>query len=225
MNYLIIKRLIDIISSLLLILILLPLGMVLGIAIKLDSPGGVIFAQNRLGRHGKVFSIYKFRSMNVGAEKGGVYETVGDPRVTVIGRLMRRTSIDELPQLINILKGDMSIIGPRPTLTYHPWPIEQYTPAQLQRFQVRPGITGLAQISGRKNLPWDKRIELDVWYVRNLSFILDIKIIFYTIIKIVTNEDNVSLVDTVDTRSRSGDSNPIKIIDDLAASKDECGAD
>lgn len=131
--------------------------------------------------------------MCVGAEKEGVYETKGDMRVTKVGRIIRKTSIDELPQFVNIIKGDMSIIGPRPTLTYHPWPLEEYTHEQRKRFNVRPGVTGWAQINGRKDVPWDKRIEYDMWYVDNLSFELDFKIFFKTVIKVLTMQDNINV--------------------------------
>ena len=124
------------------------------------------------------------------AEKGGVYSGKGDARVTKVGRFIRATSIDELPQLVNILKGDMSLIGPRPPLTYHPWPIEEYTDEQKRMFEVRPGITGWAQVHGRKEVEWHERIRLNIWYVDHLSFWLDLKVFFMTIFKVATNADN-----------------------------------
>jgi undecaprenyl phosphate N,N'-diacetylbacillosamine 1-phosphate transferase len=196
MIYKYIKRLLDVVLSLIGLIILLPIMLITTIAIKLESKGPVIFQQDRLGLNGQVFKIYKFRSMCVGAEKDGVYETKGDMRVTKVGRIIRKTSIDELPQFVNIIKGDMSIIGPRPTLTYHPWPIEKYTHEQRKRFNVRPGVTGWAQINGRKDVPWDKRIEYDVWYVDNLSFGLDFKIFFKTVIKVLTMQDNINVGET-----------------------------
>lgn len=170
----------------------------MGLIIKIDSPGPAIFKQERLGLNGKVFNIYKFRSMCQGAEKKGtgVYSLKGDPRVTKVGRFIRATSIDELPQLINILKGEMSFIGPRPTLTYHPWKLEEYTDEQMKRFKVRPGVTGLAQINGRKDISWDKRIIYDVNYVENLSFMLDLKILLKTIVKVFKMSDNVNTYET-----------------------------
>lgn len=170
----------------------------MGLIIKIDSPGPAIFKQERLGLNGKVFNIYKFRSMCQGAEKKGtgVYSLKGDPRVTKVGRFIRATSIDELPQLINILKGEMSFIGPRPTLTYHPWKLEEYTDEQIKRFKVRPGVTGLAQINGRKDIPWDERIIYDVNYVENLSFMLDLKILLKTIVKVFKMSDNVNTYET-----------------------------
>jgi undecaprenyl phosphate N,N'-diacetylbacillosamine 1-phosphate transferase len=196
MIYKFIKRLLDVILSVIGLIILSPILLITAIAIKLESKGSVIFQQDRLGFNGQAFKIYKFRSMCVGAEKDGVYETKGDMRVTKVGRIIRKTSIDELPQFVNIIKGDMSIIGPRPTLTYHPWPIENYTHEQRKRFNVRPGVTGWAQINGRKDVLWDKRIEYDVWYVDNLSFGLDLKIFIKTVIKVLTMQDNINVGET-----------------------------
>jgi undecaprenyl phosphate N,N'-diacetylbacillosamine 1-phosphate transferase len=196
MIYKYIKRLLDVVLSVIGLIIISPILLITAIAIKLESKGPVIFQQDRLGLNGQAFKIYKFRSMCVGAEKDGVYETKGDMRVTKVGRIIRKTSIDELPQFVNIIKGDMSIIGPRPTLTYHPWPIEKYTHEQRKRFNVRPGVTGWAQINGRKDVPWDKRIEYDVWYVDNLSFGLDFKIFFKTVIKVLTMQDNINVGET-----------------------------
>lgn len=193
------KRFIDVTLSLIGLIIASPILLIIAIAIKLESKGPVVFKQERLGLNGKVFNIYKFRSMCVNAEKtgSGVYSGKGDPRVTKVGRFLRATSADELMQLVNILKGDMSIIGPRPPLTYHPWNIEEYTEFQLHMFDVRPGITGWAQVNGRKEVEWHKRIELNVWYVENLSFLLDLKIFFMTIFKVFVNADNVNTGETV----------------------------
>lgn len=169
------------------------------IAIKLEDPNGpVLFKQDRLGLNGRIFKIYKFRSMVVNAEKKGtgVYSFKDDPRVTKVGRFIRKTSIDELPQLFNIIKGEMSIIGPRPTLTYHPWALDKYTNEQKKRFDVRPGVTGWAQINGRKDVPWKERIKYDIEYVDNLSFTFDIKIFLKTIIKVLTMQDNVNVEET-----------------------------
>ena len=193
-----IKRGLDIIFSLVLLIIGGIFLLIVGLIIKIDSPGPAIFKQERLGLNGKVFNIYKFRSMCQGAEKKGtgVYSLKGDPRVTKVGRFIRATSIDELPQLINILKGEMSFIGPRPTLTYHPWKLEEYTDEQIKRFKVRPGVTGLAQINGRKDIPWDERLIYDVNYVENLSFMLDLKILLKTIVKVFKMSDNVNTYET-----------------------------
>lgn len=200
--YLVIKRILDFIFSLLGIIILSPILLITAIAIKLESKGPIIFKQKRIGKDGEVFNIYKFRSMVVGAEKigTGVYSKKGDTRVTKVGRFIRMTSIDELPQLVNILKGEMSIIGPRPVLTYHPWKYEEYTKEQLKRFKVKPGITGWAQIHGRKNVEWNERIKLDVYYVENISFKLDVKIFFKTIVQVLSMKDNANRNETAKTK-------------------------
>jgi undecaprenyl phosphate N,N'-diacetylbacillosamine 1-phosphate transferase len=191
-----IKRTFDVLISALGIILLSPVLVVTAIAIKAESRGPVLFRQDRIGRNGKIFKMIKFRSMCIGAEKGGVYSTKNDFRVTRVGRLIRATSIDELPQFINILKGDMSLIGPRPTLTYHPWPIEKYTLEQKKRFLVRPGVTGWAQVNGRKEIHWDHRLMLDVEYVNNLSFTFDMKIFLMTITKVLAMRDNVNIGET-----------------------------
>ncbi len=195
------KRVIDIILSVIGIIICLIPMIITAIAIKIDSPGPVLFRQKRIGYKGKVFEIYKFRSMCQGAEHTGtgVYSGADDMRVTRVGKIIRATSIDELPQLFNIIKGDMSFIGPRPPLTYHPWPIEEYTEEQLHMFDARPGITGWAQVNGRKGVEWHKRIELNCWYVNNISLWLDIKILFTTFFKVLKNEDNVNVGATLVT--------------------------
>lgn len=195
------KRVIDIVLSVIGIIICLIPMIITAIAIKIDSPGPVLFKQERLGLKGKVFRIYKFRSMCQGAEHTGtgVYSGADDMRVTRVGKIIRATSIDELPQLFNIIKGDMSFIGPRPPLTYHPWPIEEYTEEQLHMFDARPGITGWAQVNGRKGVEWHKRIELNCWYVDNISLWLDIKILFTTFFKVLKNEDNVNVGATLVT--------------------------
>lgn len=194
------KRFCDFTVSLLALIILSPLFAIVAIAIKAESKGPVIFKQERLGLGGKVFLIYKFRSMCVGAEHTGTgqYSFAGDPRVTKVGKILRATSIDELPQLINVIKGEMSIVGFRPPLTYHPWPIEEYTPFQKRMFLVRPGITGWAQVNGRKDVEWHERTRLNVYYVDNISLLLDIKIVFLTFINVLKNKDNVSTKATVD---------------------------
>ncbi len=194
------KRFLDILFSFLGLIILFPLLIIIAILVKITSKGPILFKQKRIGKNGKVFNIYKFRSMCVGAEqqKGGVYSDKNDKRVTKIGKFIRATSIDELPQMLNILKGDMSFIGPRPPLTYHPWKYEEYTKEQKKMFAVRPGITGWAQVNGRKEVEWHKRIELNVWYVEHLTFLLDMKILFMTIGKVFTNANNENVGETVD---------------------------
>lgn len=194
-----VKRIIDLLIAIpVLIVAAIPMAIV-ALAVKLDSPGPVLFKQDRLGKDGKVFKMLKFRSMCVGAEKtgSGVYSGKGDARVTRVGRIIRATSLDELPQLFNVLRGDMSLLGPRPPLTYHPWPLEQYTEEQRHMFDVRPGFSGWAQVHGRKEVEWHHRIELNVWYVRHVRFSLDAKIFFMTIFKVLANADNENSGETL----------------------------
>lgn len=207
-----VKRFLDVTASFLGLVLLSPLLLAVSILIKIDSRGPVIFRQKRIGRNGKVFEIYKFRSMCVGAEKtgSGVYSGKGDARVTRIGKILRATSIDELPQLLNILKGEMSFVGPRPPLTYHPWKYDEYTDFQKRMFEVRPGITGWAQVNGRKDVEWHKRIELNVWYVDHMSLLLDIKIMFMTAFKVLTNADNENSGATVNKSTEP--SNDAKVV-------------
>jgi len=193
-----VKRILDLIIALpVLIIALIPMGIV-AILIKFDSPGPFLFKQERLGKGGRVFTLYKFRSMCLNAERmgTGVYSGKGDSRVTRIGSFIRSTSIDELPQLINVIRGDMSLIGPRPPLTYHPWPLEQYSEEQRHMFDVRPGFSGWAQIHGRKEVEWNHRIELNVWYVRHCRFSLDLIIIIITIVKVLSRENNMNSDET-----------------------------
>ncbi len=195
----VVKRVIDFILALCGLIVLIIPMIIVAIAIKLESKGPVIFKQDRLGYKGKVYKMYKFRSMCVGAEKtgSGVYSDKNDARVTKVGKFIRATSIDELPQLVNVLKGDMALIGFRSPLTYHPWTWDRYTEEQKKMFNVRPGITGWAQVHGRKTVEWNKRIELNVWYAENVSFLLDLKILFMTVFKVLTNADNENVGETV----------------------------
>jgi lipopolysaccharide/colanic/teichoic acid biosynthesis glycosyltransferase len=149
------------------------------LAVKLQDGGPVLYRQQRVGKDGEEFELLKLRTMVVGAEKLGAGYAVdrGDPRITRAGRILRRLSIDELPQLWNVVRGDMSVIGPRPTLRYQ---VERYTPRQRRRLEVKPGITGWAQIHGRASLPWEDRIELDVWYVEHRSPMVDLRILART---------------------------------------------
>lgn len=191
------KRFFDIVLSVIgLIVAAIPMAIV-AIAIKWDSPGPVIFKQQRLGRYGKVYTMYKFRSMCVGAEKGGVYSDDKDTRISRVGMIIRKTSLDELPQLWNVLKGNCSLIGFRSPLTYHPWPWEEYTEEQKKMFELRPGITGWAQVNGRKTVEWNNRIAMNVWYAENCSFILDVKNLFMTVFKVLRNADNENVGETV----------------------------
>lgn len=187
----IIKKIFDITSSAIGIVILSPLFLIVSILIKLDSPGKVLFIQDRLGKDGKVFKIYKFRTMcdnaiNIG---NGLFTDETDSRITKIGSFLRKTSIDELPQLFNILKGDMSLVGPRPPVPNFPYKYDEYSEVQKTRFEMLPGITGWAQVVGRNSIDWDERITLDIDYVKNYSFLWDIKIIILTLAKVVKRED------------------------------------
>lgn len=194
--YFIVKRISDVAISLIGLTLFAPIMVMVAVIIKLESKGPIIFKQERLGRYGKVFKMYKFRSMHLGAERGSVYVRKGDTRVTKVGKFIRKTSIDELPQFVNVLKGDMSIIGPRPTLEFHPWPFENYSNEQKVMFQVRPGITGWAQVNGRKTVDWTRRIELNVEYVNKMSMSFDFMILKKTIIKVFTMKDNESIGET-----------------------------
>lgn len=184
------KRFFDLLFAWVILIAASPILLVVALAVRIDSKGPAVFSQTRLGKNGKEFHMYKFRTMVLDAEKGGVYSDNTDPRVTRVGRFLRKTSLDELPQCINIIKGDMSFIGFRPPLTYHPWPYEEYTDEQKKMFSVRPGITGLAQVNGRRTVEWHKRIELNVWYADNVTFWLDCKIVVLTVLKVLLGVDN-----------------------------------
>lgn len=166
--------------ALLALLLLAPVLILLALAVALDSRGGVLFKQERIGLLGRRFLILKFRTMVVGAQTmgSGMLVEEGDPRVTRLGRILRATSLDELPQLWNILAGEMSFVGPRPTLAYQ---VRQYDALQRQRLRLRPGVTGLAQVSGRKAIPWDDRIRMDLDYLRTVSLGTDLRILVRTV--------------------------------------------
>ena len=196
-GYLITKRLFDIVMSLLALIVLSPVFLVTAIAIYLDDKGPVIFSQDRNGINGEVCRMYKFRSMCVNAPElhkellkmneldGPAFKMQNDPRVTKVGRFIRKTSIDELPQLINILKGEMSIVGPRPLPTYE---TEQCTDYQKQRLLAKPGLTCYWQCSGRNDIPFDEWMELDLMYIEEASFWVDLKIVFMTVVAVVTGK-------------------------------------
>ena len=173
------RRLLDVIGALLGLVLASPLLTLAALAIKLEDRGPVLYRQRRVGLHGEEFELVKLRTMKVGAEWEGAGFAVnrGDPRITRVGQALRRLSLDELPQLWNVLHGEMSLVGPRPTLAYQ---VEQYTPRQRRRLEVKPGLTGWAQVHGRARLPWDERIELDLWYLEHRSPWLDLKILART---------------------------------------------
>jgi lipopolysaccharide/colanic/teichoic acid biosynthesis glycosyltransferase len=162
-----------------------PLLALAALAIKLGSRGPVIYRSPRIGRDGAPFELFKLRTMRLGSDPVGVGVPVlgDDPRVTGAGRILRRLSLDELPNLLNVLRGEMSIVGPRPTLAAQ---VEQYTPVQRRRLEVRPGMTGWAQVNGRAGIPWAQRIELDVWYVEHRSLRLDLRILVRTVELLLT---------------------------------------
>ena len=190
LNYFI-KRLIDLFGSLIGSIIIFPILIIIALLIKLTSKGPVFFKQERLGKDGKTFMILKFRTMVVNAEKIGdglFVKTEQDNRITQIGKLLRATSLDELPQLWNVIIGDMSLVGPRPPVPHHPHKYGEYTDIQRKRFEMKPGMTGLTQVTVRNSVPWDERIPVDVEYVEKFNVWLDIKILFKTIQKIFVRE-------------------------------------
>ena len=164
-----------------------PILLAAMIAIRIESHGSPIFRQRRVGKDGEPFDMLKLRTMVSGAEHigAGLAVNYGDPRITRVGKLLRRFSIDELPNLVNVLRGEMSIVGPRPTIQVQ---VDQYTERQRRRLDVKPGLTGWAQVNGRASLPWHERIELDLWYVEHRSFLLDLRIIAMTVRMLVRGE-------------------------------------
>jgi lipopolysaccharide/colanic/teichoic acid biosynthesis glycosyltransferase len=181
------RRLLDLVIAVPASIITAPVIALMALAIRLESPGHPIYTQTRAGRDGERFQIYKLRTMVRGAEFTGAGLAIqeGDDRITRVGQILRRYSLDELPNLWNVLRGDMSIVGPRPTLTVQ---VEQYTERQRGRLAVKPGLTGWAQVHGRASLPWTERIELDLWYVEHRSLALDLKIIARTIGMVLTGQ-------------------------------------
>lgn len=172
------KRIMDFVASLTALIILSPLMALSAVLVKISDGGSVLFKQRRPGKDGKIFTVYKFRTMSEKTEDENGRELSDVERMTKIGSFLRKTSLDELPQLFNVLKGDMSFIGPRPLLCEY---LELYTPYQMRRHEVLPGISGLAQVNGRNAITWEEKFDYDVYYVDNMSFWLDLKIIFKTI--------------------------------------------
>jgi lipopolysaccharide/colanic/teichoic acid biosynthesis glycosyltransferase len=174
-----VSRLLDIAIAGCLLILASPILLAAVIAIRVESPGSPIYKQRRVGKYGEPFELLKLRTMVTGAEHigAGLAVNEGDPRITRVGALLRRFSLDELPNLINVLRGDLAIVGPRPTIQAQ---VDQYTERQRRRLEVQPGITGWAQVNGRAALPWSERIELDVWYVDHRSIWLDLRILALT---------------------------------------------
>jgi lipopolysaccharide/colanic/teichoic acid biosynthesis glycosyltransferase len=200
------KRLFDLLFSIIGIIIVSPVLIIISLAIKLDTKGPVFFKQGRLGKNGKVFMIWKFRSMVVNAENigTGLFNFANDPRVTKTGNFLRKLSLDELPQFFNILKGDMSFVGPRPPVTYELGIYEEMEPELKARFEVKPGVTGYAQINGRNELSRDEKTGYDLKYIHDFykwGVLLDIGIILVTIYKIIKMEGSYELPENMETDS------------------------
>ncbi len=173
------KRALDLVGASILLLFTAPIMLIAAVAIMVEDRGAAVYRQRRVGYRGTEFELFKLRTMVVDAEHQGAGYAVnaGDARITAVGRVLRRLSLDELPQVWNVIRGQMSLVGPRPTLAYQ---VERYTPRQMRRLDVKPGITGWAQVNGRAALPWDERIELDIWYAENQSTWLDLRILART---------------------------------------------
>ena len=196
--YSILKRVVDVVGALFGLIILSPILIIVGILIKIESKGPIIFSQKRVGLNGKEFKMYKFRSMVANAEEikeklkeknemsGPMFKIKEDPRITKVGRFIRKTSIDEVPQLINVLKGDMSLVGPRPSL---PNEVKEFEPWMLKRLEVKPGLTCYWQVMGRNNIDFENWMKLDIKYVNERSFGLDIKLIFKTFFVLFGDEN------------------------------------
>jgi len=185
------KRLLDIVLSTLILFLFAQVFLMIAILVKLDSKGPVFFVQERLGLNGEIFKMFKFRTMVVNAEKmgTGIFSYENDPRITKVGRILRATSLDEIPQIFNVLRGSMSLVGPRPPVTYELGSYSDFTPNMKIRFQVKPGITGLAQVSGRNDLDWDHKIEFDNRYVDLFSrfgVFVDLAILLRTIFVVLS---------------------------------------
>ncbi|MBF6652514.1 sugar transferase [Flavobacterium columnare] len=185
------KRLLDFLATLIGIVILSPFFVLVFVGLFIVNKGNVFFVQPRPGKNGKVFKIYKFKTMTDERDANGILLPDAD-RLTIIGNLVRKTSLDEIPQLFNVLKGDMSLIGPRPLLTQY---LHLYNDFQNRRHEVKPGITGWAQVNGRNAISWDQKFQYDVWYVDNISFLVDIKILFLTFLKVIKKE-GINAVDS-----------------------------
>ncbi|HCE1007024.1 sugar transferase [Acinetobacter baumannii] len=200
------KRLIDIVISLIALIILSPIFILIAYKVSKNLGSPIFFLQERPGKNGKIFKMIKFRSMKDGVDKDGNI-LPDEERITPFGQKLRSTTLDEMPQLINVLKGDMSIVGPRPQLTDF---MQHYTPRQMRRHEVRPGMTGLAQVNGRNNLSWEEKFELDVEYVEKHNIWLDFKIMFKTVLVILKKEGINSPDQLVGASRFSGSSQKMK---------------
>ena len=180
----IVKPLFDYLASFIGLVLLLPLFLIITLFLFFANDGKPFFFQSRPGKKGKIFKIIKFKTMSDKKDAQGVFLPDSE-RITAVGKFVRKTSLDEIPQLLNVVKGDMSLIGPRPLLTHY---LHLYNEFQNRRHEIKPGITGWAQVNGRNAISWDKKFEFDVWYVDNVSFLLDIKILFMTILKVFKSD-------------------------------------
>ncbi|CAC9596510.1 Undecaprenyl-phosphate galactosephosphotransferase (EC 2.7.8.6) [uncultured Gammaproteobacteria bacterium] len=200
---LLVKRIFDLYFGILGLMLISPLFILIGIGIKLDSKGAILFTQTRLGLNKKPYNIYKFRSMVINAEnmEAGIFNVKNDGRITKFGGFLRNTSLDELPQFINIIKGDMSFVGPRPPVTYELGDLNNLTPEFNNRFRMKPGVTGLAQVNGRNELSWDEKVKYDNQYIQmfeKVGILIDIKLILLTIVKVVKNEGSHEIAENVE---------------------------
>ncbi len=185
------KRFLDLVIAIIAFILFLPFFIIIYLLLSLKSRNGVFFNQERPGLNGKIFTVFKFKTMTDEKDKNGKL-LPDEKRLTNVGKFIRATSLDEIPQLLNVIKGDMSLIGPRPLLVKY---LPLYDDFQKRRHEVKPGITGWAQVNGRNAISWDKKFEYDVWYVENISFFLDVKILFLTVLKVIKRADISSKTD------------------------------
>lgn len=207
------KRLVDIMISLIAIILLSPIFFIVALKVRQNLGSPIFFIQERPGKNGKTFKMIKFRSMKDAVDKNG-HPLPDEERITPFGKKLRSTTLDEMPQLINVLKGDMSIVGPRPQLCEF---MEHYTPHQMRRHEVKPGMTGLAQVNGRNNLSWEEKFELDVRYVKSRTILLDFKIMFKTV-KVMLNKDGINAPDQEVGASRFSSQNDVDVIESKSSS-------
>ncbi|WP_338560569.1 sugar transferase [Acinetobacter sp. KS-LM10] len=207
------KRLVDIMISLIAIILLSPIFFIVALKVRQNLGSPIFFIQERPGKNGKIFKMIKFRSMKDAVDKNG-HPLPDEERITPFGKKLRSTTLDEMPQLINVLKGDMSIVGPRPQLCEF---MEHYTPYQMRRHEVKPGMTGLAQVNGRNNLSWEEKFELDVRYVESRTILLDFKIMFKTV-KVMLNKDGINAPDQEVGASRFSSQNDVDAIESKSSS-------